>query len=189
MFTTSRLYSRLAVLSITLAVSVASWSVVAAPPPDPYADAVDPTTGAVVVNPERALGAPDNTGALVVGTVVPTDANDLVLDMGAGEEGTGDLVVYYRGVSTNLIANVAFLDQSRNVITTGRLELLATGDATTSSSTIVPYTSKLTPYRFVRFDAAVADYTVDAVAARTFRPDSDGDGLPDSFEQQYGSDE
>src|SRR5437660_261522 len=72
-------------------------SAVAAPPPDPYADAVDATTSGTLL-PENAIGAPDGN----VATVVNVAGTALVLDMGADEEGTGDLVVRYRGLISGL---------------------------------------------------------------------------------------
>ena len=163
-----------------------AWSASAAPPPDPYADAVDVSTGALIVAPMNAVGPPDNNGALVPATILPTPMNDLVLDMGEGEEGTGDLTVFFRGVSLNTVATVQFLDASRNLITTGQLDLVAIGDVGASGQDIVPYSAKPAPYRFVRFIGETSTYSIDAVQAATFRPDSDGDGLTDTFELQFG---
>src|SRR5690606_7197635 len=74
----------------------------AAPPPDPYADAVGPGSSALILNPANAVGAPD--GNLV--TMVAILENPLVLDMGDGEEGTGDLIVYYGGLAAALAPTV-----------------------------------------------------------------------------------
>ena len=180
--------SRLVRLLLTGAVIAPwiAWSASAAPPPDPYADAVDVSTGLLVIAPTNAVGAPDNNGAVVPATVVPNSINDLVLDMGEGEEGSGDLTVFYRGVSADTVATVEFLDASRNLITTGQLALIAVGDAGASAQAVVPYSAKPAPYRFVRFIANTSTYSIDAVQAATFRPDSDGDGLTDTFELQFG---
>lgn len=38
----------------------------------------------------------------------------------------------------------------------------------------------------MRFNSTVNQYTIDAVQAATYRPDSDGDGLPDAWEITFG---
>ncbi|WP_375757316.1 hypothetical protein [Corallococcus exercitus] len=57
---------------------------------DPYADAVASGTTATVLNASAALGAPDGQAATLLGLLNTA----LVLDLGQGEEGTGDLRVY-----------------------------------------------------------------------------------------------
>ena len=133
----------------------------AAAPSDAYADAVDPNTGAAVVNPNQAVGAPDGNTATVAGVV----GNDLILDMGAGEEGTGDLVVHYGGLTVGVDTTVYFLDSAKKVIDSSPLNMTELGLGI--YMTTVAYTSAPTPYRYVRL-AAVADlYTIDAVEATT----------------------
>jgi hypothetical protein len=118
--------------------------------------------------------------AVVPSSAVETTENDLVLDMGTGEEGTGNLTVTYAGVVTNQTAVVTFLDVNKNVVGTGQLDLL-----TTTMTTVVPYNGD-TPYRFVRFDSIASNYGIDAIQAASYVGDADGDGLPESFETQYG---
>lgn len=54
------------------------------------------------------------------------------------------------------------------------------------ANTQVAYPAAPTPYRFVRFASLLLVYTIDAVQAVTHRPDSDNDGLPDTWELQHG---
>ncbi|MFY2560736.1 hypothetical protein ACN469_24240 [Corallococcus terminator] len=66
---------------------------------DPYADAVASGTTVTVLNASAALGAPDGHAA----TLLSLLNTALVLDLGAGEEGTGDLRVHYQGLSLALL--------------------------------------------------------------------------------------
>ena len=144
----------------------------AVPPPDPFADAVDAeSTGLTVVNANNAVGAPDEEFATVAG--VP--ANDLVLDMGEGEEGSGDLTVYYQLASVGISTTIEFLDADRAVIETQEADL-ATAEMG-AFTVVVPFGSPSTPYRYVRFVSNATTYEIDAVEAATFRPDEDGDGV------------
>jgi hypothetical protein len=151
----------------------------AAPPPDPYADAVDPSTSGLILAPGNAVGAPDGNLATVVGLL----GQNLVLDMGEDEEGTSDLIVYYGPLGLGVVASIQFLDANKQVIHTASLLLSANvGGAQVQ----VAYPNAPTPYRFVRFVSVLSAYTIDAVQAVTYRPDSDNDGLPDTWEIQHG---
>uniref|UniRef100_A0A7C1JYS3 Calcium-binding protein n=1 Tax=Caldilinea aerophila TaxID=133453 RepID=A0A7C1JYS3_9CHLR len=110
---------------------------------------------------------------------------NLVLDMGEGEEGTSDLIVYYGPLGAGVVASIQFLDADQQVIYSASLRLSANvGGAQVQ----VTYPNAPTPYRFVRFTSMLSAYTIDAVQAVTYRPDSDNDGLPDAWEIQYGLD-
>lgn len=74
----------------------------AAPPPDPYADAVDPSTSGLILAPGNAVGAPDGNLATVVGLL----GQNLVLDMGEDEEGTSDLIVHYGPLGVGVVASI-----------------------------------------------------------------------------------
>ncbi len=105
------------------------------PPIDAYADAVD-SSGLIVINPANALGAPDTLYA----TVAAGLGNNLVLDLGAGEEGTGDLTVHYGALAVGVVATVDFLDASRQTISSGTMNLvsLSGGQATVTYSSAPP---------------------------------------------------
>ncbi|MCP3166188.1 tandem-95 repeat protein [Myxococcus qinghaiensis] len=136
-----------------------------APPWDLYADAVAPGTTLAVLNPNRALGAPDGQRATIPGLL-----STLVLDLGQGEEGTGDLRVYYRGLSVLLVAHVDFLKADRTVVASSPLHMgLGTHVA------VVSYPGNY-PYRYVRLRGALfGPYQVDAVET-SIRPFC-GDGV------------
>jgi hypothetical protein len=68
--------------------------------------------------------------------------------MGAGEEGTGNLRVHYRGLSAQLATTVDFLDSAGRVIRSGQLTLVDVSAGTHIA--VVSYSSAPTPYRFVR---------------------------------------
>ena len=126
---------------------------------DPYADAVAQGGVSAVLNPQNAVGAPDGN----VATMLALLGGSLVLDMGAGEEGTGPLRIYYRGLTVTLVATVEFLRSDMSLIATGQAQLLELGLG--NFSTLVPYSST-TPYRYVRLRGVVAGvYMVDAVEA------------------------
>ena len=128
----------------------------AAPPPDPYADAVDPSTSGLILAPGNAVGAPDGNLAAVVGVL----GQNLVLDMGEGEEGTSDLIVYYGPLGADVVALVQFLDANKQVIHTASLLLSANvGGAQVQ----ITYPNAPTPYRFVQFVSVLSTYTIDAV--------------------------
>ena len=171
------LYILIALLFVSMSVTAG----LAAPPPDPYADAVHSSTSGLIISPGNALGAPDGNLATVVGVL----GQNLVLDMGEGEEGTSDLIVYYGPLGAGVVASIQFLDDDQQVIYNASLLLSANvGGAQVQ----VTYPNAPTPYRFVRFTSVLSAYTIDAVQAVTYRPDSDNDGLPDAWEIQYGLD-
>ncbi|MBE4748222.1 DUF4215 domain-containing protein [Corallococcus sp. ZKHCc1 1396] len=124
-----------------------------APPWDLYADAVAPGTTPAVLHPNRALGAPDGQRA-----TIPTLLSALVLDLGQGEEGTGDLRVYYHGLSVFLVAQVDFLKADGTQVGSSLLHMgLGTHVAVAS------YPGNY-PYRYVRLRGALfGAYQVDAV--------------------------
>jgi hypothetical protein len=67
------------------------------------------------------LGAPDGNLATVVGVL----GQNLVLDMGEGEEGTSDLIVYYGPLGAGVVASIQFLDADQQVIYSASLLLSA----------------------------------------------------------------
>ncbi|MFY2560728.1 tandem-95 repeat protein [Corallococcus terminator] len=123
---------------------------------DPYADAVASGTNAAVLNASAALGAPDGQAATLLGLLNAA----LVLDLGAGEEGTGDLRVYYHGLSLALVAQVDFLKADGTLIGSSSLHLVELGLGTHIAVATYPGNK---PYRYVRLRGALAIYLVDAV--------------------------
>jgi hypothetical protein len=86
------------------------------------------------------------------------------LDLGAGEEGTGNLKVHYRGLSAQLATTVDFLDAAGRVISSGQLNLVDVSSG--AHIALVNYSTKPTPYRFVRLRGKLlASFGVDAVEA------------------------
>jgi len=124
---------------------------------DPYANAVVQSGVIAVLNPSNAVGAPDGN----VATFLSLLGGSLLLDMGQGEEGTGPLRIYYRGLSLAVVAQVEFLRPDMTIISTGQANLLDLGVGTHSA--LVPFSSA-TPYRYVRLRGGLASvYSVDAV--------------------------
>ncbi|MCP3062241.1 Ig-like domain-containing protein [Myxococcus sp. K38C18041901] len=123
---------------------------------DPYADAVAPGTNAAVLNASAALGAPDGRTAALLGLLNAA----LVLDLGQGEEGTGDLRVYYQGLSLALVAQVDFLKADGTFVGSSPLQLVELGLGTHIAVAMYPGN---VPYRYVRLRGALAVYLVDAV--------------------------
>ena len=84
--------------------------------------------------------------------------------MGAGEEGTGNLKVHYKGLSVQLATTVDFLNAAGQVISSGQLNLVDLSAGTHIA--VVNYSSGPTPYRFVRLRGKLlASFGVDAVEA------------------------
>ncbi|MDC0711251.1 hypothetical protein POL68_22465 [Stigmatella sp. ncwal1] len=134
-------------------------------PRDPYADAVAPSTSSIVLNADSAIGAPDGKPATVVGVL----NSALVLDMGEGEEGTGDLKVYYQGLGLGIITQVDFLKADNTVISSGALRMLDLSFGTRTAT--VTYSGAPTPYRYVRLRGVLAlPYKVDAIEALSIVP-------------------
>ncbi|WP_254613994.1 DUF4215 domain-containing protein [Myxococcus sp. CA056] len=141
---------------------------------DPYADAVASGTTGTVLNAQAAVGAPDGQAA----TLLSLLNTALVLDLGQGEEGTGDLRVYYQGLSVALVAQVDFLKADGTLIGSSPLHLVELGLGTHVAVATYPGS---VPYRYVRLRGAVlALYLVDAVET-SLRPIC-GDGVPGGVE-------
>ncbi|NNC02088.1 DUF4215 domain-containing protein [Corallococcus exiguus] len=125
-----------------------------APPWDLYADAVAPGTTPAVLHPNRALGAPDGQRATIPGLLTSA----LVLDLGQGEEGTGDLRVYYHGLSVFLVAQVDFLKADGTHVGSSLLHM-----GLGPHVAVARYLGNH-PYRYVRLRGALLGiYQVDAV--------------------------
>ncbi len=141
------------------------------PAPDAYADAVTarPTK---IENPENAIGAPDGEYA----NLLKGGEGYLELDMGEGEEGTGGIVLTYSSDKKGTV-QVQFVSGENNVLFESEANLVK-GNTTV----LVNYPSTLAPYQYIRLLAPGKPYQLDAIQAETFRPDSDGDGLFNDWE-------
>lgn len=131
---------------------------------DPYADAVN--SSLLVAGPQNAVGAPDGQTANIVSLL---GIGSLKLDMGLGEEGTGNLNVHYAGpLSAELITTVDFLAADGTVISTGILHLADLSSGVHIAT--VPYSAAPTPYRFVRINGLLLlSIGIDAVEAISVR--------------------
>jgi len=147
--------------------------------PNPYADAATATDK--ITAPENATGAPDGNFAEVG---KGGKAQWLLLDMGEGQEGTGDLVIHYK-TAQNLDISVEFASAGENGgVPIEQQSVKLTADST---NVLVKYDKSPTPYRYVRiFASEERKYQIDAIITETYRPDSDRDSLPDEWEIKYG---
>jgi len=175
-----RLLTRYFVLILIMIISAGCIGDFIAKPegPNPYADGVVNASGEIIT-PEYAIGAPDENYAEIRGG----DGQSLLLDMGEGEDGTGDLELNYQvGRNTRIVLEFLREGENGTYPTLERKEvLLRTG----IKSTLVIYDASPAPYRYVRLSAADGKCKIDAVVAETHLPDSDMDGLPDSWERKY----
>ncbi len=148
---------------LSLFVAAVAALVLAAPAahaevPDPYLDAIAPESTVPVINGANLLGAPDDRFATIDGR----QFSFLVLDLGAGEEGLGDLEVRYRNSQLTLgkMMDVNFLDRNGRDLGWARLYLPGTGTRVTT----VDNPSAL-PYRYVRLLTGLQTLDVDSMKA------------------------
>jgi hypothetical protein len=136
---------------------VLAASVAAGPPVDPYADAVSPSTTAMVVDPDNALGVPDGRIATVTGHLGAW----FVLDLGAGEEGVGNLdFSYFEPQFLADQTDVELRDANGRLVVSQTVVLFHGNRVVTVANT------SPNPYRFVWIRAGqVQRYGVDAVTA------------------------
>jgi hypothetical protein len=170
--------SILSVMIIFLTIGSLTLSTRAALPADSYADAVESTLG-TITTPSAAIGAPNGSMATI------SSGSQLTLDMGAGEEGTGNLDITYGGLSATppITRTVELLSIDKSVISTEVFTMTTLGTGTAH----VHYSKAPTRYRYVRFSSIPnKSYKIDAINALSYTIDSDGDGFPDAWEVQYG---
>lgn len=130
--------------------------------PDPYIDALAPDNDIPVTDPQNLFGSPDDLFALVSGR----QFRWLVLDLGAGEEGVGDLEVRYklRPLQWPDPMWVDFLDRDGRYLGQGMLGLSPGGLNPTPSVTMV-HNPSTRPYRYVRISTGVQDVWFDSMRA------------------------
>lgn len=156
----------------------------AAPAYTPYANSVSNTSGIAVGDANNATGAPDGqtAGLAVINATI-------TLDMGAGEEGTQTLKVYFGTIQANSQLNVAFLDANQNIIRQENRDLFFNNAASTATFGY-DWHDFGKAYRYVRLTTqAGGGLNVDAVEALGFigstaSQDTDGDGIPDRQDAQ-----
>lgn len=148
--------------------------------PNPFADGCS-TESDKITTPENCAGGPD--GKFVeMGKGSPD--NYLQLDMGEGQEGTGNLTMHYNADNTvKVIVEFAKVENETIVSIDTEEVQLSKGQSTR----FIAYEKVPTPYRYVRvYLSDERKFQLDAIEAETFRPDSDGDKMNDEYELQYG---
>ncbi|MGH3624879.1 MAG: hypothetical protein ACRDQ5_24330 [Sciscionella sp.] len=119
---------------------------------DPYIDAIAPNTTADVIDPGSALGAPDGRYATVSGRGWVSN-RALVLDFGAGEEGVGDIDVYYHGLTLSQHTDIQFLNSNGTTVASTTLTMIGFGDHVVT----VDNTSTKS-YRYLRIHTTVSEH-------------------------------
>ncbi|MCB0163338.1 MAG: hypothetical protein KDI79_03865, partial [Anaerolineae bacterium] len=169
----------LSLIAVLIGLIYLADGVSAGPPVDEYADSVGGSSG-IVVFANNATGSPDGNFAAVAGLL---GGGDLTLDMGQGEEGTGNLIVYYQVLETGVMPHINFLDEDRNVIASTTLSGLMISPGTLAVTATYP--NSPTRYRYVQFISDITEvFLIDAIEAVTFSPDDDGDGILNSDEDR-----
>ncbi len=123
---------------------------------DGYADAVDQFRYPDNHNPEDGIGAPDGVYVNFL-----QDEEEVTYDMGEGEEGTGDLILYELYESFTPEYTVYFLDASYTVIQKVEGQL-----STETTQITLDYTGEV-PYRYVTIEATDGEWHLDAIEAVT----------------------
>jgi hypothetical protein len=125
---------------------------------DPYLDAIAPDSTVVITDADAMLGAPDGRYATVQGQF----SKQLVVDLGAGEEGVGDLEVAYFNPPNTLVQElwVDFLNGNGRKIAEGHLAMIGM-----VPRTVVVSNSSTKPYRYLRMVTEVHTYRFDSMKA------------------------
>jgi len=167
------------ILTLIIAIGEAGDFTVAPERPDPFADGVANAAGGIIA-PQNAIGAPDENYA----EIGEEDGQALLLDMGVGEAGTGNLELSYQAAQNTRVV-LEFIREAENgaLLTLEQKEVLLQAGM---QSTLVLYDASPVPYRYVRLSVIDGKCQIDAVMAETHLPDSEGDGLPDDWERKFG---
>ena len=124
---------------------------------DAYANSIFGSSTTNLSNTEVALGAPDG---LSVG--FEQSGIYVVLDMGEGEEGTGDLIVTQLLRDVGAIISFTFYNGSWETLATG-------GDYAPNGSTWTIVYNGSTPYRYIRIESYSSHpWSLDAVTASSY---------------------
>lgn len=135
--------------------------------PDPYIDALAPDNDIPVTDPHNLFGPPDDLFALVSGR----QFRWLVLDLGAGEEGIGNLEVRYllRPFQWPEPMWVDFLDRNGRYLGQGMLGLAPGGSNPTPNITTV-HNPSTRPYRYIRIGTGLQEVRFDSMRAAALAP-------------------
>ena len=150
-------------VSITLVVIPASPAL-AIPPDDPYADnAVTFGTVGLDGDLQDAVGAPDGN---VVNLRNIAFGGGVELDLGEGEEGTGNLNIYYRATDLSVGTNITvhFLDSNKVTLQTNHFDFVKLGDEIVRE--LIFYKASEhggASYRYVQITGLTTWYGLDAI--------------------------
>jgi hypothetical protein len=126
--------------------------------PDPYIDAIAPANEVPVTDPQNLIGPPDDRFATVSGRLT----RFLVLDLGAGEDGVGDLEVRFRQslgtISQSM--DVHFLDANGRDLGQGQLIMIGAG---THVTTVTNPSTR--PYRYLKILTGLQTAQFDSMRA------------------------
>ena len=148
---------------LVAAVAALFLSAPAAAAGDPYVDAVAATNEVPVTDPANLVGPPDDRFATVSGRF----GKFLVLDLGAGVEGVGDLEVRFQQPVGTLAQSmdVHFLDGNGQDLGQGQLTMIGSGTRVTTVTN--PSTR---PYRYLRILTGVQTARFDSMRAAAVAP-------------------
>lgn len=153
--------------ALTLLVAVVAvllLPVPAAAVADPYVDAIAPTNEIPVTDGANLIGAPDDLFATVSGRF----GKFLVLDLGAGEEGLGNLEVRFHNPPGVLgqTMDVHFLTGSGQNLGQGQLVMI--GMSSPGVTTVVNPSTR--PYRYLKILTGLQTVRFDSMRAAAVAP-------------------
>lgn len=155
-----------AVAAVLLPVPAAGATTPATTAADPYIDALAPSNDIPVDDAANLFGAPDGQFATVNGR----QFRFLVLDLGAGEEGVGDLEVHYAlqpGTDLAVSMDVHFLDRDGRRLGQGQLGMFGFDGLPRVTTVKAPSTK---PYRYLKILTGLKIVRFDAMRAAALAP-------------------
>jgi hypothetical protein len=133
---------------------------------DPYVDAIGPGNEIQVDDAANLFGPPDGRNATVNGR----QFRFLVLDLGAGEEGVGDLEVRYalkRYGELAVSMDVHFLDRNGQRLGQGQLTMFGFDGLPRTTTVTNP---SATPYRYLKILTGLHTVYFDSMRAAALAP-------------------
>ena len=156
------MYKYLGVL-VTI-ISVLIFSIPNAYAADAYANSIFNQSIIGVSDSDKMLGAPDSQTGVIAGVDVLA-----TLDMGSGEEGTGDLRIYFGAVSAGGWMEVSFLDSEGSYIKVYYITFPTSMGATTRTLAFDPDNYSGAHYRYIRLRSiAAVGLQIDALEALSY---------------------